>query len=90
MEKSDESSDEDSSKRQKLSETQIDSEVAECSASKSDISFRKLKFDVRKRYYRNKNNTEPDDEIGEASGTQKLNNENEGKIYCNYLTKIFH
>ncbi|XP_051161175.1 DDB1- and CUL4-associated factor 8 isoform X2 [Leptopilina boulardi] len=77
MEKSDESSDEDSSKRQKLSETQIDSEVAECSASKSDISFRKLKFDVRKRYYRNKNNTEPDDEIGEASGTQKLNNENE-------------
>ncbi|XP_043474764.1 DDB1- and CUL4-associated factor 8-like isoform X1 [Leptopilina heterotoma] len=79
MEKTDESSDEDSSKRQKLSESQFDSEVGECSASKCDISFPKLKSSVRKRYYRNKNSSEADEELGEASGMRKSSAASEEK-----------
>lgn len=80
IEKSDESSsDEDSSKRQKMSESQPDTEVAECSGSKCDFSFRKLKSGVRKRYYRNKNSSEADEEVGETSGTRKSNADDKDK-----------
>ncbi|XP_033225639.1 DDB1- and CUL4-associated factor 8-like [Belonocnema kinseyi] len=69
MEKSEESSDEDSSKRQKMSDTHPDSEIGECSGSKNDSSFRKLQSRFKKRYYRSKSST-GEEEAGEASSAQ--------------------
>lgn len=62
-----------------MSESQPDTEVAECSGSKCDFSFRKLKSGVRKRYYRNKNSSEADEEVGETSGTRKSNADDKGR-----------
>ena len=78
MEKSEESFDEDSSKRQKLNVTEPDSEIPECSGSKNDVSFRKLKSRVKKRYYRSKSNPEDEEESGETSSVQKSEADTDG------------
>ena len=81
MEKSEQCSNEDSSKRQKMSVNHPDSEVAECSGSKSDSSFRKLQSRFKKRYYRSKSSTEEEEAGKEASSSQKSEAHVEGKRY---------